>query len=137
MLAGAGFGAEVREALKARIEHLMHEGFARRQGQRVIFASDLLNTLRRRELDETAEQLAAQTGLSHRPLAEGDSAAGIYSRRLNLASGRFAMIDDGLGFSLVPWRPALERRLGQHVSGLVNASGGIDWDFARQRGLGI
>ena len=63
--------------------------------------------------------------------------AGIYSRRLNLASGRFAMIDDGLGFSLVPWRPALERRLGQHVSGLVNVGGGVDWDFARQRGLGI
>jgi type IV secretory pathway VirD2 relaxase len=136
-LASGGFGAEVREALEARIEHLAREGLARRQGQRVIFASDLLNSLKRRELHETAERLASQTGLLHRPLAEGDSAAGIYSRRLNLASGRFAMIDDGLGFSLVPWRPALERRLGQHVSGLVNAAGGVDWDFARQRGLGI
>jgi type IV secretory pathway VirD2 relaxase len=136
-LASTGFGAEVREALEARIEHLTQEGLARRQGQRAIFASDLLGALTRRELHEAAERLSSQTGLSHRPLAEGDSAAGIYSRRLNLASGRFAMIDDGLGFSLVPWRPALERRLGQHVSGLVNASGGIDWDFARQRGLGI
>jgi type IV secretory pathway VirD2 relaxase len=136
-LASGGFGAEVREALEARIEHLIQEGLARRQGQRVVFASDLLNTLRRRELEGTAEQLASQTGRSHRPLAEGDSAAGIYGRRLNLASGRFAMIDAGLGFSLVPWRPALERRLGQHVSGLVNAGGGVDWDFARQRGLGI
>ena len=136
-LASNGFGAEVREALQARIEHLTQGGLARRQSQRVIFASDLLNTLGRRELEETAEQLASQTGLSHRPLAEGDSAAGIYGRRLNLASGRFAMIDDGFGFSLVPWRPALERRLGQRVSGLVNAGGGVDWDFARQRGLGI
>jgi Protein of unknown function (DUF3363) len=136
-LANGGFGGEVREALEARIEHLTQAGLARRQGQRIIFASDLLNTLRRRELAETTEQLASQTGLSHRPLAEGDSVTGVYSRRINLASGRFAMIDDGLGFSLVPWRPALERRLGQHVSGLVNAGGGVDWGFARQRGLGI
>jgi hypothetical protein len=47
------------------------------------------------------------------------------------------MIDDGLGFSLVPWRPALERRMGQHVSGVVSAGGGIDWNFSRKRGLGI
>jgi type IV secretory pathway VirD2 relaxase len=136
-LASAGFGAEVREALEARIDHLTKQGLARRPGQRVIFASDLLNTLRRRELDDVTAQLALQTGLSHRPPTEGDSVSGTYSRRLNLASGRFAMIDDALGFSLVPWRPALERRIGQHVSGVVSAGGAIDWDFSRKRGLGI
>jgi hypothetical protein len=31
-------GAEVREAMKARIDHLVGQGFARRQGQGVIFA---------------------------------------------------------------------------------------------------
>ena len=109
----------MREAIEARIEHLTQGGLARRQGQRVIFARDLLDTLGRRELEETAEQLASQTGLSHRPLAEGDSAAGIYRRRVNLTSGRFAMIDNGLGFCLVPWPPSLERRLGQRVSGIA------------------
>jgi type IV secretory pathway VirD2 relaxase len=136
-LARGGFGAEVHQALQARIDHLAQQGLARRQGQRVIFAGDLLSTLRRRELDDVTGKLAAQTGLSHRPPTEGDSVSGTYSRRLNLASGRFAMIDDGLGFSLVPWRPALERRMGQHVSGVVSAGGGIDWNFSRKRGLGI
>jgi hypothetical protein len=136
-LASGGFGAEVNQALQARIDHLTQQGLARRQGQRVIFASDLLSTLRRRELDDVTAQLASQTGLSHRPPTEGDSVSGTYSRRLNLASGRFAMIDDGLGFSLVPWRPALERRKGQHVSGVVATGGGIEWDFARKRGLEI
>ena len=70
-----GFGAEVHEALEARIEHLTQQGLARRQGQRVIFASDLLGTLRRRELDEVTARLTSQTGLPHRPLAEGDSVA--------------------------------------------------------------
>ena len=53
-----------------------------------------------------------------------------------LASGRFAMIDDGLGFCLVPWTPALEPQLGRQVSGLLTAAG-VDWSFGRKRGLGI
>jgi hypothetical protein len=31
------------------------------------------------------------------------------------------MIEDGLGFGLVPWKPALERHLGKQVSGLAQA----------------
>ena len=46
------------------------------------------------------------------------------------------MIGDGLGFSLVPWRPALERELGRQVSGIVRNSG-IEWTLGRQRELGI
>lgn len=46
------------------------------------------------------------------------------------------MIDDGLGFSLVPWTPALEKHLGQQVTGVATA-GGVDWSFGRKRGLGI
>src|SRR5712672_2047373 len=46
---GTGFGAEVRDAMDARVGHLVEHGLARRQGQRVVFARDLLATLRRRE----------------------------------------------------------------------------------------
>ena len=46
------------------------------------------------------------------------------------------MIDDGLGFSLVPWQPVLDKRLDQHITGVMRASG-IDWDFGRKRGLGL
>jgi len=47
------------------------------------------------------------------------------------------MIDDGLGFQLVPWRPALEKNLGREVRGTMSPSGNIDWDFSRTRGLGL
>jgi hypothetical protein len=47
------------------------------------------------------------------------------------------MIDDGLGFQLVPWRPALEQQLGTHVSGVMMRGGRVDWDFDRKRGLGL
>jgi type IV secretory pathway VirD2 relaxase len=131
-----GFGREVRDAMSARVEHLVAEGLARRQGQRLIFAPNLLDTLRRRELDATAAQIAASAGLPHRPPAEGEAVAGVYRQRLNLASGRLAMIDDGLGFSLVPWSPSLDRHLGSHVSGIARARK-IDWSFGRGRGPSV
>jgi hypothetical protein len=43
------------------------------------------------------------------------------------------MIDDGMGFQLVPWRPALEQRLGHRVSGTLTRGGGIGWDRAKAR----
>ena len=135
VVTGGGFGAEVAEAMERRVEHLAGEGLARRQGQRVIFARDLLDTLRRRELDDAAGKIAAETGLVYRPSAEGEHVAGIYRQRVTLSSGRFAMIDDGLGFQLVPWRPALEQQLGRQVSGVMLPSGGVDWSFGRKRGL--
>jgi hypothetical protein len=130
-------GAEVREAMSARIDHLVAEGLARRQGQRVVFARDLLDTLRRRELETTAGHLAAKTGLAYQPAAEGEHVAGIYRQRMTLASGRFAMIDNGLGFSLVPWSASLEHRLGKQVSGITMPGGSVEWSFGRKRGLGI
>jgi hypothetical protein len=108
-----------------RIDHLVEQNLARRQGQRVILARDLLNTLRRRELDEAAARLSPQTGLAHRKSAEGEHVSGVYRQRVTLASGRFAMIDDGMGFHLVPWRPALEKRLGNQVTGVLAPGGNV------------
>lgn len=136
-LSNAGFGLEVRQAMKRRAEHLIGEGLAERQGSRVVFARRLLDRLRDREIGDLAERLAHETGLPFDRTANGENVAGIYRRRFALASGRFAMIDDGLGFRLVPWTPSLERHLGQHVSGVARADGGVDWSFGRKRGLGL
>jgi len=133
----AGFGAEVREALERRTDHLADEGLARRQGQRTVFARDLLDTLRRREVDAAAGRLSAETGLPRQVAAEGEHVAGVYRQRVQLASGRFAMIDNGLGFELVPWKPALEQHLGRQVAGVVQPGGGVDWSFGRKRGIGL
>jgi type IV secretory pathway VirD2 relaxase len=136
-VAASGFGAEVTAALERRAEHLIAEGHARRQGQRIVFAADLIGTLRQRELDGAAAKLAAETGRPYRPAAEGDPVTGVYARRLDLASGRFAMLDDGLGFQLVPWKPALDARLGEKVSGVMLPGGGVEWSLGRKRGLSI
>jgi type IV secretory pathway VirD2 relaxase len=132
-----GFGAEIRDAMARRSDHLVAEGLARRKGDRVFFAPGVIDTLRQRELEDAAKRLATETGLPHMPSGQGDYVAGIYRQRITLASGRFAMIDDGLGFQLVPWRPALEQKLGQQVSGTMMPGGGVDWSFGRKRGLGL
>jgi type IV secretory pathway VirD2 relaxase len=136
-LAAGGFGQEARDAIAARAEHLVAEGLARRQGQHIILQRDLLNTLRRRELDAAGAKLSGETGLPYEPAAAGDHVAGTYRQRLALTSGRFAMIDNGLGFALVPWTPTLEKHLGRHVSGIARDGGGIEWGFGRKRGLEI
>lgn len=56
---------------------------------------------------------------------------------ITFASGRFAMIDGGLGFQLVPWTPSLEKQIGRHVSGVAREDGGVDWSFGRKRDMGI
>jgi hypothetical protein len=102
-----------------------------------VFARDLINTLRRQDLEAAASKLSAETGLAHRPSTEGEHVSGIYRQRVTLFSGRFAMIDDGMGFQLVPWRPALEQQLGKQVAGVMSPGGGVDWSFGRKRGLAI
>jgi type IV secretory pathway VirD2 relaxase len=136
-LSHGGFGAEVRDALRKRAAHLVEQGLATQHGERVAFRPGLLKTLSQRELDAATKTLADETGLPVRESGEGESVAGIYRQRLDLASGRFAMIDDGMGFELVPWKPQLEKHLGQTVSGTMTAGGGIDWTLGRKRGLSI
>ncbi|MGJ4948693.1 relaxase/mobilization nuclease domain-containing protein [Bradyrhizobium sp. HKCCYLS20291] len=135
-LALGGFGAEARDALRARAAHLADQGLAQRQGQRIIVQRDLLTTLRQRDLDVVGARLSAQFNLSSLPVSPGTAVAGTYRQRLTLASGRFAMIDNGLGFYLVPWSRELDSRLGKTVSGLAKA-GGIEWQLGRKRDLGL
>jgi hypothetical protein len=136
-LGGGGFGSEVRDAMDRRAGHLIEQRLAERHGQSVIFSRNLIDTLRQRELDGLADRVSAETGRPFSKAGTGEYVAGTYRQRFALASGRFAMIDDGLGFQLVPWTPSLERQLGQHVSGIARGDGGVDWSFGRKRGIGL
>ena len=133
-LGAAGFGATVKDALRAREEFLVEHGFAQRDQQGIRLPRNLLALLRERELESVAKSLATDSGLSYFPLADGRSASGVYRQMISTASGRFAMLEDGLGFSLVPWRPVLEKRLGQTM-GVAMHGDQVVWSFGRQRGL--
>jgi type IV secretory pathway VirD2 relaxase len=135
-LSRAGFGAEVRAALDRRIDTLAEQGLARRDGDKIAMGRNLIGTLRNREVDAVGRRLASETGLAHLPAETGAHVTGVYRQRLSLASGRFAMIDNGLGFQLVPWIPSLERELGRHVNGIAGP-GGVEWSFGRKRDLSL
>jgi hypothetical protein len=96
---------------------------------------NLLQTLERRELAEVAARIASETGLGYAEIKQGDRLSGTYRRMLTLNSGRFALIERAHDFSLVPWRPVLERAKGQSVTGVVGGEG-ITWSIGIKRGLG-
>ncbi len=81
--------------------------------------------------------MAAKHGRTFQQPHPGAPVSGTLIGTANLGSGRSAMIDNGLGFSMVLWRPILAKRIGQHISGGVCDSGGIDWSFGRKRGLAL
>jgi type IV secretory pathway VirD2 relaxase len=135
-LAPLGFGAEVRQTLAEREVFLVEQGFAERRGQRVILMRDLLATLRARDIEQAALSIESESGLAHRPIADGQTVSGVYTRSVALVSGRFAMLEDGVGFSLVPWRPFADKRLGQSLRAVVRGEH-ASWEFGTQRSIGI
>jgi hypothetical protein len=72
-LGDLGFGAEVKDALRQRADFLIEQGLAEHRGQRVVLARNLLATLRGRELANAAQEIATETGLEHRPVADGNT----------------------------------------------------------------
>jgi hypothetical protein len=57
---------------------------------------------------------------------------GAHSRLIDIASGRFAIIEKTQEFSLVPWRPVLGRHLAMQISGIVHGDS-ISWTIGHQR----
>lgn len=135
-VADSGFGGELREALRARCEFLVEQGLAARRDSDMVLKRNLLGALRQRELDVVAREIAGELGLPYREAKDGERVSGIYRRSLTLVSGRFAMVDDGLGFTLVPWKPALEQRMGRQVAATVRGQS-VNWEFGRHRGPGL
>lgn len=135
-VADKGFGGELSAALRQRSDFLIEQGLAELRGTRVVLARNLLGTLRQRDLDAAARGIAGETGLSYRPVVDGERVSGVYRRNVLLASGRFAMLDDGLGFTLVPWRPVIEQRVGQQLFAVVRGSSAT-WQLGRHRSISM
>ena len=138
VLADEGFGGEVKAALQRRKQSLVSMGYATDYSDgRVIAPKDLLQRLEAVDIERAGRTLAAERGREWQPAVPGNYVTGQLVGSTQLSSGRFAMIDDGLGFSLVPWRPALEQQLGRHISGIAMPGGDVDWSFGRKRELGL
>ena len=90
------------------------------------FHKDILKTLRNQELESVGRSLSEKRARRFNMISEGKSVSGDFKKTLRLSSGRFAVLDDGLGFSLVLWTSSLEKFHDRHVSGITRSDGGID-----------
>jgi hypothetical protein len=122
--AGRGFGAELTEALRQRQQWLVEQGLAEQP--------DMLEKLRARELQRIARQVSRELGLEYVEVTPGNPIEGVYRRPVQVGSARMALIENSREFTLVPWRPVLERRIGREVSGVMRG-GDVSWTFGRER----
>src|SRR3546814_7636264 len=102
----------------------------------MIYRANLLATLRQREMNRVAGQLSRELGLAYTEARPGERIEGVYRRPVELASGRYALIEKSREFTLVPWRPVLDRPLDKQVLGIMRGES-IHWTIGRQRGPSI
>ncbi|WP_034824571.1 DUF3363 domain-containing protein [Hyphomonas pacifica] len=129
-LTGKGFGRETASALSARRAFLEREGWLGEDGQ---LKSGMRDRLAAEELKSAADGIRGKGAFLK--LEDGMSISGVYERPVDLAQGRFALVTRSKEFTLVPWRPELERYRGAEISVKARA-GGIDWSVGRARGIG-
>ncbi|MGA0599208.1 DUF3363 domain-containing protein [Caulobacter sp. KR2-114] len=129
---------EVHDGLRARADRLVATGDAERlESGELRFRPGLLARLQAREVQGAGARLASEVGLPFAALAPGEEVSGVYRRRVQLASGAFALVERSQDFLLVPWRPVIEPQLGGTVRGVGMTGGGFDWRLGRDRGPGI
>ncbi|WP_369404232.1 DUF3363 domain-containing protein [Sphingomonas soli] len=128
----AGFGRELRGALAARRQWLIEQELGGGEGRRFRLRANALAILQRRELLRVGERLAETLGKAFVEAQTGAAIDGRLARHVDLASGRFAVLEKSREFTLVPWRPVLERQLGNQVGGIMRA-GGVTWQLGRGR----
>lgn len=136
-IAASGYGAEVKAALALRRQWLIEQDLAVNDNGQMFYNRNLLTVLREREVRAVAGRLVKDKGLAFAEAERGVPIEGTYKGVYALNSGRFALIENSREFSLVPWRPELEKHIGRAVSGIMRGDGGISWTMGRNRGLGI
>jgi type IV secretory pathway VirD2 relaxase len=129
----AGFGKEVKKALTQRRQWLQSQGLGE-TGELGLWkpSPNMLDTLRRRELLRVAGQLSSELGLNFVESRNGDRIEGTVKRHVDLAQGRFALIEKSREFTLVPWRDVLEKQIGKQVGGIMRDSG-VSWTIGHGR----
>jgi type IV secretory pathway VirD2 relaxase len=138
-LARTGFGNEVASAIIRRRQWLIAQGLGTIDSSNTFQPKPrILEQLRQREIQQASAVLSNELGFTQAHPVEGERISGTFSRSVHLASGKYAVIQKSKEFTLVPWRPELERFRGKALSGTASSQGiNWDWDAKRGQGLGI
>lgn len=131
-LRDAGFGREVGNAQARRRQWLLAQQLAQEIDGHWVPRLGMIYALRRSEVIRIGSSLSEELGSTFREARVGDQVSGILRRRVDMVSGRYALVERSRDFTLVPWRPVLERQLGKNVSGVLRGEG-VNWSFGRGR----
>jgi hypothetical protein len=129
-----GFGEEVRQAQALRRQWLIDQELMTADG---VQAPDMTARLQQRELVRVGRQLAKEMDLDFAEAREGERIEGQLRRIVPVGDSKFALVERSRDFTLVPWRPSLEKQIGKQVSGIMRIDGSTSWEIGRNRGLGI
>jgi hypothetical protein len=129
---GRGFGAGVKKGRDRRMQWLAAQRLIDLEEGDYRFRSDLVEQLERRELRVAAANIGRESGRAFREHGFGNHIEGICRGPVQVGDRKFGLVEHSREFSLVPWRPVLERQIGGEISGVVR-SGGISWTIGRDR----
>lgn len=134
-LSDAGFGHALRGALAQRRAWLVAQDLATVEGAELIYRKGALASLAQQDVSKAAESLVAALGKPYAAARDGQI-EGRYRGPVQLVSGKFAIVEKSREFTLVPWRPVLERQLGKPVRGIMRGEA-VSWTVGRTRGPAI
>ena len=81
-------------------------------------------------------ELTATKPIPFRAAGDGETVSGTFTGTVQLASGKFAIVEKSHEFTLVPWRPVIDRQLGREVMGVVQGRS-VSWQLGRKMQLGL
>ncbi len=132
-----GFGSDVATAIARRQQWLITQGLGTVNSTNTFQPQPrMLEQLRQRDLRQASQILSQELGLSYSQLVDGEKISGTFNRSVDLASGKYAVIQKSKEFTLVPWRPELEQFRGKPLSGTMSSQG-INWEWNAKRGQGL
>jgi len=123
---GSGFGAEVRAARFARQLWAESTGLDLRTETQ----------LKASELSDFIANEASRTGKEPVELASREAFKGVYARHVDLAQGRFAVIESEGRFMLAGWSARNAAWKGREIT-LSQRGRSIQWQLMQERNLGL
>lgn len=122
----------LQNALKKRQMVLQKMGLGFSEDGRL--AKTALDELRKTDLRDASTKITESMNKPYAALGDSRTVEGIYRAAIDRPSGRFAVIERAKDFTLVPWRPVMDKGLNRSIKGRISAAG-ISWDVTKQRGL--